>query len=86
MDRRTKVDSPLNPRASASGKAVSPDVTTVPARLPETVCHRTIPGDPALLSQAEFHGQTIYFCSETCLRIFLSDPEGFLEAHGKVRA
>ncbi len=52
---------------------------------PETVCHRTITGDMAYLPQAEFHGRIIYFCTETCQRVFLSDPERFYAAHSKRR-
>lgn len=51
--------------------------------LPETVCHRTLTGDPAYYPQAEFHGRTIYFCTETCQSVFLSDPERFYEAHSR---
>jgi YHS domain-containing protein len=53
---------------------------------PETVCHRTITGDRAYYPQAEFHGRTIYFCTETCLSVFLSDPERFYAAHSKRKA
>lgn len=52
---------------------------------PETVCHRTITGDLAFYPQAEFHGRIIYFCTETCQRVFLSDPERFYAAHSKRR-
>jgi hypothetical protein len=38
---------------------------------PETVCHRTITGEPARYPQAEFHGRTIFFCTEACLSVFL---------------
>jgi YHS domain-containing protein len=53
---------------------------------PETVCHRTVTIDPAFYPQAEFHGRTIYFCSDTCQRVFLSDPECFYAAHTKRRS
>jgi YHS domain-containing protein len=49
----------------------------------ETVCHRTINADPAYTPQAEFHGRMIYFCTETCLSVFLSDPERFHAAHSR---
>ncbi|HEX7620493.1 MAG TPA: hypothetical protein VF359_04775 [Anaerolineales bacterium] len=51
----------------------------------ETVCHRTIQGDPAFYSQAKFHGRTIFFCTEACQSVFLSDPERFYSAHSKRR-
>lgn len=53
---------------------------------PETVCHRTIPDDPACYPQAEFHGHTIYFCTDTCQSVFLSDPERFYAVHSKLRS
>jgi YHS domain-containing protein len=56
-----------------------------PIAFPETVCHRTIRGDPAYYPKAEFHGRTIFFCTETCQNIFLSDPERFFAAHSKRR-
>lgn len=52
---------------------------------PETVCQRTITGDPAVYPQVEFHGRIIYFCTEICQSVFLSDPERFYTAHGKRR-
>lgn len=52
---------------------------------PETVCHRTITGDPIYYPQAEFHGRTIYFCTETCRSVFLSDTERFYAGHTKRR-
>lgn len=52
---------------------------------PETVCHRTLTGDPVSFPTADFHGKTIYFCTETCLSVFLSDPERFYSAHSKRR-
>jgi YHS domain-containing protein len=58
----------------------------VPARALETVCHRTISGDPAYYPQAEFHGRTIYFCTDTCQGVFRSDPERFFAAHSKRKA
>jgi YHS domain-containing protein len=52
---------------------------------PETVCHRTITGEPVYYPQAEFHGRIIYFCTEACQSVFLSDPERFYAAHSKRR-
>ena len=52
---------------------------------PETVCHRTVTGDPAYYPKAEYHGRTVYFCTEYCLRAFLADPERFYPAHRKRR-
>jgi YHS domain-containing protein len=56
-----------------------------PIAFPESVCHRTIRGEISNYPQAEFHGQTIYFCTETCKSVFLSDPERFYAAHSKRR-
>ena len=53
--------------------------------LPEAVCHRVLTGDPAYVPRAEFNGRTIYFCTETCQRVFLSDPGRFYAAHSKRR-
>jgi len=81
MNRRTDISSHPDPAPDAGEETLSFVVVPVPARGPETVCHRTITGDPACHSQAEFHGRTIYFCTETCQSVFLSDPERFYAAH-----
>ncbi|MCX6036722.1 MAG: hypothetical protein NTW99_02290 [Chloroflexi bacterium] len=94
MDRRTEVGSQTDPAPDAGEETLAFEVVPVPAyhpescagRSPETVCHRTIPGDPACHPQAEFHGRAIYFCTETCQSIFLSDPERFYAAHSKRRS
>jgi YHS domain-containing protein len=54
-----------------------------PAQGMETVCHRMIYGDPGYYPRANFHGRTIYFCTETCQSVFLSDPERFFAVHGR---
>ena len=74
MDRRTKLNLPLDP---------GPDNSREILAFTETVCHRTITGDPAYYPQAEFHGMTIYFCTETCQSVFLSDPERFFAVHSR---
>ena len=76
MDRRTEVDSQPNSFSDENGEITA---------FPETVCRRTITGDPAYYPRAEFHGRTIYFCTETCQSVFLSDPERFYAAHSKRR-
>ncbi|MCX6035182.1 MAG: YHS domain-containing protein [Chloroflexi bacterium] len=76
MDRRIEVGSQPNP---------APETSEVTLAFPKTVCHRTITGDRARYPQAEFHGRTIYFCTETCQSVFLSDPERFYAAHSKRR-
>jgi len=53
---------------------------------PETVCHRPLTGDLAYYPQAEFHGRIIFFCTDLCQRVFLSDPERFYDAHSKRRS
>lgn len=50
---------------------------------PETVCHRTVSGDLTYYPRAEYHGRTVYFCTEYCLRAFLADPERFHPAHSR---
>jgi YHS domain-containing protein len=77
MDRRTEVGSQNYP---------APDAGEETLTFSETVCHRTIPSDPVCYPQAEFHGRTIYFCTETCQSIFISDPERFYAAHSKRRS
>jgi YHS domain-containing protein len=76
MDRRTEVGSQPNPALDLEDKIFA---------FPETVCHRTISGKPVFYPQAEFHGRTFYFCTETCQSVFLSDPERFYAAHSKRR-
>jgi YHS domain-containing protein len=76
MDRRIEVDSQPAPQPEEKEEFLTS---------PETVCHRLITGDPAYYPQLEFHGRTIFFCTETCLSVFLSDPERFYAAHGKRR-
>ena len=51
----------------------------------KTVCQRIIQGDQAFFPQAEFRGRTVFFCTEACQMVFLSDPERFIAAHGKRR-
>jgi YHS domain-containing protein len=76
MDRQTEVGSQPDPTPDANEEAFA---------FPETVCHRTITGELPFYPQAEFHGRTIYFCTETCQSVFLSDPERFFAAHSKRR-
>jgi len=76
MDSRIEIGSQPDP---------APDTGEEILAFPETVCHRTLTGDPAFYPQAEFHGLTIYFCTETCQSVFLSDPERFHAAHSKRR-
>ncbi|HEY5271078.1 MAG TPA: hypothetical protein VII97_12115 [Anaerolineales bacterium] len=85
MDRRTEVGCQPNPALDTGEELLAFVVVPVPAQDPETACHRTITGDPAFYPQAEFHGRTIYFCTETCRSVFLSDPERFYAAHSKRR-
>jgi YHS domain-containing protein len=85
MDRRPEVGSQPDPTPDANEEALAFVVVPVPARDPETVCHRTITGELPFYPQAEFHGRTIYFCTETCQSVFLSDPERFYAAHSKRR-
>jgi YHS domain-containing protein len=50
---------------------------------PETVCGRTITGDPSFFPQAIYNGEIIYVCTEICLHIFQDDPVRFIEAHSQ---
>jgi YHS domain-containing protein len=47
-----------------------------------TVCRRVFRDtDPQYFPHAQYHGRTIYFCTESCLNAFLADPEAFYKAH-----
>jgi len=46
-----------------------------------TVCKRVFNADPAYFPKAEYRGQSLYFCTETCLNAFIADPERFYCAH-----
>jgi YHS domain-containing protein len=47
------------------------------------VCGRCITGDPDFFPQAEYRGQTVYFCTDFCLNAFISDPDRFHAVHSK---
>jgi YHS domain-containing protein len=85
MDRRIKLGSRPGRLAATGAKRQAFEQAPVPAQDIETVCHRAITGDRAYYPQAEFHGRTIYFCTETCRSVFLSDPERFYTAHNQRR-
>lgn len=34
--------------------------------------------DPSRYPSAEFHGETFYFCTKACLKVFLQNPEPFM--------
>ena len=36
---------------------------------------------PQYFPRAQYHGRTIYFCTESCLNAFLADPELFYKVH-----
>jgi hypothetical protein len=48
-----------------------------------TVCKRVFRANPDYFPSAEYHGKTIYFCTESCLQAFLADPERFYCAHSQ---
>lgn len=48
-----------------------------------TVCKRVFRANPVYFPSVEYHGKTIYFCTETCLDAFLADPERFYCAHSQ---
>jgi len=39
--------------------------------------------DPRYFPRAEYRGRMIYFCTESCLGAFQSDPKRFYVAHRK---
>jgi YHS domain-containing protein len=47
-----------------------------------TLCGRIFrDADPAYFPRAEYHGRTIYLCTEACLGAFLADPDIFYKVH-----
>jgi YHS domain-containing protein len=49
-----------------------------------TLCGRIfLNTDPQYFPRAKYYGRTIYFCTESCLGAFLSDPEVFYKVHRK---
>ena len=62
-----------------------PEHTIAPAEVVDPVCGMTISPDDAV-GHHEHHGQTYYFCNESCLQQFRADPERFLnpDAHPAV--
>jgi len=49
-----------------------------------TLCGRIfLDADPQYFPHAQYHGRTIYFCTESCLGAFLDDPEIFYKVHRK---
>jgi YHS domain-containing protein len=85
MDRRIKVDSHPIPEPGGEEQVLFIEAVPVTKAEIETICHRRIIGDPAFYPQEDFHGRTIYFCTQTCQSVFLSDPERFYAAHSKRR-
>jgi YHS domain-containing protein len=47
-----------------------------------TLCGRKFrDADPAYYPRAEYHGRTIYLCTDSCLGAFLADPDLFYKVH-----
>jgi YHS domain-containing protein len=69
----------------SAGPDPEPVFKTETIHFPETVCHRVLTGDTTYIPNVEFHGRLIYFCTDTCLSVFLSDPERFYNAHSRRR-
>jgi YHS domain-containing protein len=86
MDRQNKTNSDSNPLHDPNEGKLTFENVPVSLRNIETVCHRTINGDPSFYPQAEYQGRIIHFCTETCLSVFLSDPDRFYAAHSKRRS
>ena len=76
MSPRSEIDSPTDLNPESGQETISS---------PEAVCHRILTGDLVYVPRAEYHGRTIYFCTQTCQSVFLSDPERFYAAHSKRR-
>lgn len=43
----------------------------------KTACGGTIQ-DPGRYPSAEYNGQTVIFCTQACLQVFLENPEAFM--------
>jgi len=43
----------------------------------KTACGGTIK-DPTKYPSADYRGETIYFCTRACLRVFIEDPNAFM--------
>ena len=56
---------------------------TIPSAKPGMVCGRKLTVDPIYVPQVNYKGNTIHFCTESCLSAFLADPERFYSAHSK---
>ena len=61
----------------------SQDNTPERSAKPTMVCGRNITVNPSYIPQATCKGNTLYFCTESCLNAFLADPERFYCAHSK---
>jgi len=47
-----------------------------------TLCGRIFKDtDSQYFPRAQYHGRTIYLCTESCLGAFLSDPDLFYKTH-----
>jgi YHS domain-containing protein len=47
-----------------------------------TLCGRIFRDtDPNYFPRAQYHGRTIFLCTDSCLGAFLADPEIFYKAH-----
>jgi YHS domain-containing protein len=58
--------------------------TGSPQRYPRfvTLCGRIFRDtDPAYFPRAQYHGRTIYLCTESCLGAFLANPDVFYRVH-----
>lgn len=47
------------------------------------VCGRLLTGDSVYYPQADYQGQRLLFCTESCLGAFYADPEAFIAAHSR---
>lgn len=58
--------------------------TIISTQDPTMLCGRRITADLKYVPHAEYLGETIYFCAESCLDAFRADPDRFFSAHKSI--
>lgn len=53
------------------------EVTAAPQPVYKTACGGILK-DPTNYPSAEYHGETIYFCTRACRRVFKENPVSFM--------
>jgi YHS domain-containing protein len=59
------------------------DIATKQPSGPVMVCGRQLTVDPVYVPQEIYQDLTLYFCTESCLNAFRTNPERFYCAHNK---